>query len=449
MLSDVDSAAGSASVSPQLRPLSRNNSTISLGNVLFRDFDFGFNLDGAADKSRKKFHEMRSKTDRQLKSFKDYPKRKMGDVHRLQKELNAKVHEFDERIHSQLVSSNTEKAFYAFALCCIFVAGLIIGKYPEHFHVFHTCLFVLLMPIRFYTYFKMGYEYYLADLCYYVNLLVMAFLWLFPWSQNLFISVFSLSLGTLSFAVITWRNSLVLHSIEKTTSSFIHIMPPVTMFVIVHEIDPLYQQLRFSGVSNIASWDFAKGIWYTALTYSVWQVLYHYFITIRKARKIESGKVTSFTHLRKSKANSPLGRFVNSLPYNWMQIGAFTLIQFGYQMLTMLPCPIWFKYKHACGVFVFSVFAWACYNGATYYIDIFGKRFEKEVAKLKKEVAELEREKIQWSPQTQPQAMSEEGIVDIHLGDQTDNHSTTSTVSSGNNTNTATATGMQRAETTA
>ena len=58
----------------------------------------------------------------------------------------------------------------------------------------------------------------------------------------------------------------------------------------------------------------------------------------------------------------------------------------------MTPCPIWFKYKHACGAFVVFIFLWASYNGATYYIDVFGKRLEKEVDKLKKEVINLQQE---------------------------------------------------------
>ncbi len=34
-----------------------------------------------------------------------------------------------------------------------------------------------------------------------------------------------------------------------------------------------------------------------------------------------------------------------------------------------------------------SVFVWSVYNGATYYIDIFGKRFQSELEQLKKDVA--------------------------------------------------------------
>ena len=34
-----------------------------------------------------------------------------------------------------------------------------------------------------------------------------------------------------------------------------------------------------------------------------------------------------------------------------------------------------------------TVFIWSIYNGATYYIDVFGKRFQKELEELKKDVA--------------------------------------------------------------
>jgi len=36
-----------------------------------------------------------------------------------------------------------------------------------------------------------------------------------------------------------------------------------------------------------------------------------------------------------------------------------------------------------------GVFAWASWNGATYYIDVFGRRFEKELESLKRDVAKL------------------------------------------------------------
>ena len=41
-----------------------------------------------------------------------------------------------------------------------------------------------------------------------------------------------------------------------------------------------------------------------------------------------------------------------------------------------------------------AVFVWSIYNGATYYIDVFGKRFQNELEQLKRDVA-----KWQTSPE--------------------------------------------------
>jgi hypothetical protein len=62
------------------------------------------------------------------------------------------------------------------------------------------------------------------------------------------------------------------------------------------------------------------------------------------------------------------------------------MIQYCYAVLTMLPCPIWFFSRWASASFLVVVFAWSVYNGATYYIDVFGKRFQKELEALKAEV---------------------------------------------------------------
>lgn len=59
----------------------------------------------------------------------------------------------------------------------------------------------------------------------------------------------------------------------------------------------------------------------------------------------------------------------------------------------MLPCPIWYWSKVWSTVFLSMVFGWSVWNGATYYVDIFGKRFQKELEDLRAEV-----EKWQNSP---------------------------------------------------
>jgi REP element-mobilizing transposase RayT len=126
-------------------------------------------------------------------------------------------------------------------------------------------------------------------------------------------------------------------------------------------------------------------LWAT-IPYAVWQLSYHFLITVRRREKIAAGRPTSFTWLRKSYAKTWIGKIVISLP-EFLQEPAFMLIQYSYACLTMVPCPIWFWYRWWSGGFLAAVFMWSIYNGATYYIDHYGKKFQKELEALKKDVA--------------------------------------------------------------
>lgn len=128
-------------------------------------------------------------------------------------------------------------------------------------------------------------------------------------------------------------------------------------------------------------------IWAT-LPYAIWQLSYHFMITVRKRAKIAAGRPTSFTWLRRSYRGNFLGKFVLSFPEAAQEV-VFMGIQYSYALLTMLPCPIWFWYRWASASFLMIVFSWASWNGATYYIDVFGKRMEKELDQLRKEVARM------------------------------------------------------------
>ncbi len=171
-------------------------------------------------------------------------------------------------------------------------------------------------------------------------------------------------------------------------------MPPVTLHCIVHLTPIAMQKERFPAVYTIlysspsSSEHYSLGamiVWAT-IPYLIWQLSYHFLITVRRREKIAAGRPTSFTWLRRSYSKSWIGRLVLSLPES-LQEPAFMLVQYCYAILTMTPCPIWFWYRFPSAAFLMAVFIWSIYNGATYYIDIFGKRFQSEVEQLKKEVA--------------------------------------------------------------
>jgi hypothetical protein len=171
-------------------------------------------------------------------------------------------------------------------------------------------------------------------------------------------------------------------------------MPCVTLHCIVHLIPPSLQSTRFPAIYRIKTAEWGSPYHYSpiemilwcSIPYAVWQMSYYLLITVRRADQIAAGRPTSFVWLKRSYKGTFLGRFVNSLP-SWMQEFAFMGIQYGYAMLTTLPCALWFWYRWASAAFLISMFAWSVYSGATYYIEFFGRRFEKELDQLKKDVA--------------------------------------------------------------
>lgn len=171
-------------------------------------------------------------------------------------------------------------------------------------------------------------------------------------------------------------------------------MPPVTLHCLVHLTSPAFLEKRFPAIHAIkyspadskehySLW--AMIIWAT-VPYAVWQLSYHFLITVRRREKIAAGRPTSFTWLRKSYSKAWIGRLVLSLPEP-LQEPAFMLVQYSYAIATMVPCPLWFWSRWASAAFLLSVFVWSVYNGATYYIDVFGRRFQNELEQLRKDVA--------------------------------------------------------------
>ena len=293
-----------------------------------------------------------------------------------------------------------EKASFIAGVLNIFISGYLIGGHPEWFHYWYTAQLIYFMPIRIYTYKKRGYHYFLADLCYFVNMLCMLSIWVFPRSKRLFISTYCLAYGNNAIAIAMWRNSMVFHSLDKITSLFIHIMPPVALHCIVHLLPSDLQQTRFPAVYKIKTsqpsdpehYSLFEMMFWASLPYAVWQLSYYFLISIRRADKIAAGRPTSFTWLRRSFAPTWIGKFVLSLPKN-LQETAYMGIQYIYALLTMTPCPLWFWSRWASGIFLSVVFAYSVWNGATYYIDIFGLRFQKELEQLKKDVAKWQEQK--------------------------------------------------------
>ncbi|KAJ3499142.1 hypothetical protein NLG97_g555 [Lecanicillium saksenae] len=341
---------------------------------------------------------------------------------RYRKRMRQRVDKLGRQWNDTKAISLREKISFICGVMNIFISGYLIGGFPEYFHLWYTAQLVYFMPIRMFTYHRRGYHYFLADLCYFVNVLLMLSLWAFPSSKRLFTAAFCLAFGNNAVAIIMWRNSLVFHSFDKVTSLFIHIMPCATLHCLVH-LYPLEKlQARFPAIwaiktaepgSATAYANIVSMLAWSTIPYALWQLSYYFFITVRRREKIAAGRPTSFTWLRRSYAKTWIGKFVLSMP-DTLQEPTFMMIQYVYAVLTMLPCPLWFISRYASTAFLLVVFAWSIYNGSTYYIDVFGKRFQKELEAMRAEVVKWQTapELMLTSPLMQPQP--ENGIPDPH-----------------------------------
>ena len=313
---------------------------------------------------------------------------------RYKKRMRRRVEKLGKHWNDTKAVTLREKISFICGVMNIFISGYLLGGKPEYFHLWYTAQLVYFMPIRVFLYHRRGYHYFLADLCYFVNGLLFLSIWVFPQSKRLFTAAYCLAYGNNAVAIIMWRNSLVFHSFDKVTSLFIHIMPCATLHCIVHLIDASYQQERFPAIYTIrnsapgeptAYANILSMIAWSSIPYATWQLTYYFMITVRRREKIAAGRPTSFTWLRRSYSKTWIGKFVLSLPDS-LQESAFMGIQYLYACLTMLPCPLWFLSRWASGTFLTIVFLWSIHNGAAYYIDIFGKRFQKELEEMKAEV---------------------------------------------------------------
>lgn len=318
-------------------------------------------------------------------------------LERYRKNMKRSMEKLSGRWNDTKVITLREKVSFICGVMNIFISGFLMGGYADYFHLWYTAQLLYFMPIRIFSYRRRGYHYFLADLCYFSNLLLMLSLWIFPSSKRLFTACYCLSFGNNAVAIIMWRNSLVFHSFDKVTSLFIHIMPCATLHCVVHLYPADQQALRFPAVfairnsapgSPAAYANLVSMLAWSSIPYALWQLAYYVFITVRRREKIAAGRPTSFTWLRRSYSNTWIGKIVLSLP-DALQEPAFMVIQYSYALVTMIPCPLWFYSRVASAAFLTVVFTWSVYNGSTYYIDVFGKRFQKELESMKAEVAKL------------------------------------------------------------
>lgn len=308
------------------------------------------------------------------------------EIRNFKLKVSARMQTLVNSWHSAKVVRTREKVSFFFGVMSLLVSALLFGLAPEWVHVAYTIQGLYLLPLRAYTYKKRSWHYFLFDLCYYVTILNFIYIWFLPSSPALFVACYCLSHGSLASAVITWRNSLVFHDSDKVTSLFVHIYAPFA-FTVIRHFYPNAQE-RFPALAQLPHLNPGHALLLSGVIYLSWQLLYWKFVLIDRKTKISSGqRTTSFSWLLNDKRGK-IGQLLSRITPE-RRTPCFMIGQFVYSILTELPAIyVLYDSPRWSGTFLIIIFAVSVWNGGGYYIEVFGRKFERELEALRKELAE-------------------------------------------------------------
>lgn len=227
------------------------------------------------------------------------------------------------------------------------------------------------------SYHKNKWHYFMLDFCYANNLITMISLYIYPQNTKLFKVVFCLSNGPLITAIVAWSNSLVFHDVDRMTSLFIHLYPPLVTF-----------SERWYSRESIELLDLTwkETIVIPLIFYLWWQAVYILKTEImdKKKLKADSEIVTSARYLATVKPH-PLYKFFKNNGINIHPNILLPLFQVFYTLVTLIPTYIIYRIKYLHMGLILGVFGFASWKGASYYFEVVGERYAK---RLKEKIEE-------------------------------------------------------------
>ena len=236
-----------------------------------------------------------------------------------------------------------------------------------------------------------GWGYFLLDFCYYTGFGCLFLIHVIPKNVIWFKMMFFAANGPVIMAIITWKNSLVFHSLDKLTNLVVHGFPPLLTYCwrwYPHKIGYFFDCDVDPEACTITISECFK---YCIGNYLVWQIFYMFKVYWRDHVDLISNERewTSIRWFCVRMGNNPLSvasKFVaRKLGYmrpdeeldektRKTQI-IFMIAQFFYTIFTMLPCFLLYKSYSFHTVYLFIMFLFSVWNGGQFYIEVFSKTY--------------------------------------------------------------------------
>lgn len=196
--------------------------------VAFEDAYYDYDIDMEDIEIEMEYETIKKRVQSKFKDIKD---RKDKMTQQVKANFDERRNLIKRKIKTTPFMRFRDKVSFVLGITALVHMFYFLGRWPHTYYNSGQLLAtIFLLTWRFVTYKQAKYHYYMFDYCYIGNIVVWIYIYVYPDSLAWQRIAFTAANGPLLYSVGTMRNSLVFHSIDKLTSLYIHIVPPITMW---------------------------------------------------------------------------------------------------------------------------------------------------------------------------------------------------------------------------
>ncbi|KAL9644908.1 hypothetical protein ABK040_005388 [Willaertia magna] len=283
-----------------------------------------------------------------------------------------KLKNFLKKITIEKFITLNDKLAFTMGVIFLIATTFILGRSPNYLPIWYLCWSAILLPYRFWYFRSLGWHYFLLDFCYLANAATLFYLFLYPTSPHLFLLTFANNSGPVLFAIVFWRNSLVLHDPDKLVSCYIHSLPPLLSYVIRWYPEYFNSRDYSTCLNNDCTLPFYYFIFIHMAFFLFWECAYFLKTEMLDKPVLDERDhlLTSFRWIAIKDTKSGSYRFINkfSEPY---RVFVFIGLQALYHFLTVLPVKLMYDYFWIHTAILIYNFIVMIYNGGSFYFEKF------------------------------------------------------------------------------
>ncbi|GAM26779.1 hypothetical protein SAMD00019534_099540 [Acytostelium subglobosum LB1] len=296
--------------------------------------------------------------------------------------IKLKKSEFNDKMNAPPFLRLMDKVAFTLGLIVLFTSEFVLIRAPQYMYLLYTALVIPLMVLRFFDYHRSKYHYFMLDFCYLCNFLLLFYMFghqllLGPLSTPSFFKlVFALTNGPLAWGCIVWRNSMVFHDVDKLTSVFIHLCPPIVTYCL--RWYPIDFPLDNACGGQPCTLSFKDTFVIPIALYVLWQVFYFAKTEIIDETKLANDQdIMTSSRWMSVRQPHPIYKMLLAKNINVSPGAVLMAFQLLYTLGTLITLPLLMTSFVAHTVFLLFIFVMVSWNGACYYFEVFSENYSK------------------------------------------------------------------------